>query len=70
MKGEPMPNNVQFNTNTLPPVGDFFLWLKLDTGEIIQATRRSYVQSKTSPWPVRDVRGFCYEANVVAWAYI
>lgn len=59
----------QFNTASLPPVGDFPLMLKLKSGTVIEATRTAHIQNKNDPWPVRDIRGNEYLADVVGWAY-
>ena len=65
-----MPNNQHFNTASLPPMSDvFYLWLKLSSGEVVKAKRTAILENKNDPWPVRDIRGNEYLADVVGWAY-
>lgn len=61
-------NNIHYNTS-LPPVGDFYLWLKLVDGSVIKAKRTRHIINKTDAWPVVLDSGESVTVQVTGWAY-
>lgn len=62
---------MHLNSNNLPPISDnFWLWIKTNEGELLKVKRTAIIENKCKwEWPVIDMRGQEFTANVIGWAY-